>query len=56
MLAANTGHDPVLMLNTWTIKQLYAVWDAYRFNRQFKLHIVNSMLEQVLSGIGKGKK
>ncbi len=54
LLAANTGHDPMVMLKTWTLKQLAAVWDAVRFKQQMQLHIVNSMLEQLLSGVTKG--
>jgi len=54
LLAANTGHDPMVMLRTWTLKQLNAVWDAVRFQQQFRMHIVNSLLEQLLSGVTKG--
>lgn len=56
LLAANTGHDPVVMLKTWTLKQLSAVWDAVRFQQQFRMHIANAMLEQLLSGVTEGAK
>lgn len=55
MVAATTGHDPVVIETTWTLKQLHAVWDASHIRRGSTVSLVTNFINGIF-GSKKGPR
>ena len=53
-VAAHTGHDPVTIETTWTLRQLYAVWDAVQIKRRTTTLTILRYVNGILGGKKKG--